>query len=213
LSSQLTAAWLQFPVALSQPSVVQRSLSLQSFGAWAQPVVAEQESTVQALLSSQLVAGPGTQAPLAHTSPVVQALLSLHGAVLNVLIQAPVPVLQLSVVQTLLSSQLLGVPAVQLPIPSHVSLSVQALLSVQLVVFRKLKAWQRFGLSMSQALNLQLARPYVQPEPARATHWPELLHAPSQGSVPKAGRHAAPAGAAVFTHAPLKQLFAHPVPN
>src|SRR5437762_1259939 len=49
------------------------------------------------------------QEPLLHLSPVVQALPSVHDAVLLVWVQPPVP-LHTSSVHALLSSQLYGVP-------------------------------------------------------------------------------------------------------
>ena len=64
-----------------------------------------QLSVVQTLLSLQLGSGPPTQIPALHVSPVVQALPSLHDRLLFVWTHAPVSGLQLSVVQTLLSSQ------------------------------------------------------------------------------------------------------------
>jgi len=49
-----------------------------------QPVAGLQASSVHTLPSSQLVGPPGTQTPPEQMSPVVQALPSLHGAVLFV---------------------------------------------------------------------------------------------------------------------------------
>src|SRR5262252_10807494 len=74
------------------------------------PVEALQLSSVQRSKSLQSFCGPGVQLPLAQTSPSVQGLPSSHGAVLSVWVQ-PVAGLQPSVVQTLLSSQLICVPA------------------------------------------------------------------------------------------------------
>jgi hypothetical protein len=98
------------PVAGSQESSVQGLLSLQSVAAppvhvplaqvspvvqalpssqdtvlfvLTQPVAGLQLSSVHGLASSQLAAGPLTQAPPPHVSPVVQALPSSHGAVLS----------------------------------------------------------------------------------------------------------------------------------
>jgi len=72
---------------------------------WTQPVDGAQLSVVQTLLSLQLGSGPPTQIPALQVSPVVQALPSLHDTLLFVWMHAPVSGLQLSVVQTLLSSQ------------------------------------------------------------------------------------------------------------
>src|SRR5437870_4627515 len=69
-----------------------------------QPVAGLHASSVQAFPSSQLRGLP-TQAPPLHASPVVQALPSLHGAVLFVWVQ-PVEGLHPSSVQALPSSQL-----------------------------------------------------------------------------------------------------------
>src|SRR3989304_2444406 len=49
---------------------------------WTQPEAGSQVSSVHTFPSSQLKAGPPTQAPAAQRSPVVQASPSLHGAVL-----------------------------------------------------------------------------------------------------------------------------------
>ena len=66
---------------------------------------------------------------------MVQALPSSHDAVLFVCAQ-PVAGSHVSVVQTLLSSQLGGGPPAQWPAPSQVSAVVQALLSVQAAVVK-----------------------------------------------------------------------------
>jgi hypothetical protein len=68
------------------------------------PVAGLHVSVVQILLSLQFLAVPA-QNPPAQTSLSVQALLSLHGAVLSVCMQAPVAGSQESSVQTLPSSQ------------------------------------------------------------------------------------------------------------
>jgi len=93
-----------------------------------QPLSGLQASVVQTLLSSQLGGGPPVQLPPAQWSPVVHAFLSSQGLLLFTCLQ-PVAVSQLSVVQRLPSSQLIGVPA-QLPL-THLSPLVQALLSSQ----------------------------------------------------------------------------------
>src|SRR5262245_19668706 len=117
-----------------------------------------QESSVQGLLSSQLMAEPAPQTPLEQVSPVVQALpsshdpetfawthpmlvsqeslvqtlLSLQEAVMSVWTH-PVEVLHESLVQALLSSQLVAPPPTQLP-PLQASPVVQALPSLQAAV-------------------------------------------------------------------------------
>jgi hypothetical protein len=91
-----------------------------------------QESSVQPLPSSQLGGGPPTHIPPEQTSPVVQALPSLHGAALFVNTQTPLGQ-ELSVHGLKSSHWLLwlhsmqpgmGVPA-QIP-PEHTSPLVQA---------------------------------------------------------------------------------------
>jgi hypothetical protein len=94
---------------------------------WTQPEAGSHESVVQALPSSQPSAGPPWQVPPPHVSFVVQALPSLHGAVLGVWMQPVVPPkpdgMQESSVHGLLSSQLSGGPPLQVP-PPHVSFVV-----------------------------------------------------------------------------------------
>jgi len=94
-----------------------------------QPVAVLQESLVQIFESSQSVAEPLMQVPPAHISPVVQASESSQDAVLLVLIH-PLATSQLSVVQTLPSSQMGAAPPTQTP-PAQVSFVVQALESLQ----------------------------------------------------------------------------------
>jgi hypothetical protein len=104
--------------------VVHASLSSQGslLFTWAQPLDGLQLSSVQGLLSLQFADAPGTHAPPLHVSAVVQALPSLHGAVLEVCAH-PVAGLQPSSVHTLLSLQSGGGPPVQDP-PLHVSFVV-----------------------------------------------------------------------------------------
>ena len=98
--------------------------------AWLQPVCALQPSLVQGLLSSQPTGVAPLHVPPPHTSPLVHMSPSLHAAVLAVCAQ-PLLVLQLSLVQGLLSSQLSRVPALHAP-PTQPSGLVQALPSLQL---------------------------------------------------------------------------------
>ncbi len=72
--------------------------------AWMHPLAAPQPSKVQGFLSSQSKPLPLTHAPWLQTSPVVQALPSSQTLVLSTWLQ-PTAGSQLSVVQTLLSSQ------------------------------------------------------------------------------------------------------------
>jgi hypothetical protein len=93
------------------------------------PVAGLHVSLVQPLLSLQLGGAPPTQPPPLQVSFVVQALPSLHGAVLLVWTH-PVDGSHVSSVQPLLSLQLGAAPPTQPP-PLHVSLVVQALPSSQ----------------------------------------------------------------------------------
>src|SRR5207244_10793607 len=85
-SSQLGGAPpTQFP-PLQASLVVHALPSLQGavLLVWTQPVAGSQPSSVQPLPSLQFGAGPPMQRPPLQASLVVQALLSLHGAVLSV---------------------------------------------------------------------------------------------------------------------------------
>jgi hypothetical protein len=94
-----------------------------------QPLAGKQVSVVQRLPSLQTTSAPGLQVALAHTSPWVHALPSLHACVLAVKTQ-PVTAPHASFVHGLLSLQTMAAPDTQSP-PAHASPLVQALLSVQ----------------------------------------------------------------------------------
>ena len=110
-----------------QTSTVQRLPSTQSAATWQgrqpgmkvwlQPVTGSQVSTLQPLSSSQLIAVPAVQTPLRqlslplHTLPSRQPVPFSTGVLLH-----PNMALQTSVVHTLLSSQLSGVPALHTPL-------------------------------------------------------------------------------------------------
>jgi hypothetical protein len=94
------------------------------FATCTHPVAGSHESIVQHWPSSQLVGPPAWHVPPPQVSPVVQAFPSLHGLVLLVWTQ-PEDELQVSVVQTLPSSQFGGAPPLQVP-PPHVSAVVHA---------------------------------------------------------------------------------------
>ena len=116
--------------------VVQRLLSLHGelLLTVLQPPAGSQLSVVHSLPSSQpTVTGPAQLPPL-QMSPDVQALLSLHTALLLALTQAPVAGLQLSLVHGLLSVQVFLAPGVQLLL-AHRSGAVQASLSEHPAVF------------------------------------------------------------------------------
>jgi hypothetical protein len=133
-SSQTTGApALQVPPPQVSP-VVQAFPSSQAIVLFVktQPVTGSQLSVVQTLASSQTTAAPALQVPLPQLSPVVQALPSSHASVLFVNTH-PVAGLQLSVVQTLPSSQITPAPDRQMP-PPQVSPDVQALPSSQAFV-------------------------------------------------------------------------------
>jgi len=95
--------------------------------AWTHPLAGSHESVVQGLSSSQIGGAPPRQVPLLHVSPVVQALPSLHGALLFAWTHPPAGS-QESFVQGLPSSQIGGAPPMQVP-PLQVSPVVQAFLS------------------------------------------------------------------------------------
>jgi hypothetical protein len=119
--------------------VVQALLASQArlFSVKTQPLTVSQLSVVQGLLSLQSSAAPATQLPLLQASGSVQALPSLQGAALAVKVQ-PVLGSQASSVQALPSLQGMAVPA-QVPL-AHASLSVHALSSLQtseFAVFRQ----------------------------------------------------------------------------
>jgi hypothetical protein len=92
-----------------------------------QPVVVLHESSVHGLPSLQVGGGPGTQAPAAQRSVVVQALPSSHGAELSVRTQ-PVAALHVSSVHGFGSLQSSGGPPTQSP-ALHRSFVVHASLS------------------------------------------------------------------------------------
>jgi hypothetical protein len=92
---------LQLPFWHCMPFVQQTVLLF----ACVQPLVVLQESVVHGLRSLQLSVPVPTHWPFEQVSPVVQALLSLQEPVIAACTQAPVVVLQLSLVQGLLSSQ------------------------------------------------------------------------------------------------------------
>ena len=94
-----------------------------------QPWEGAQPSIVQKLPSSQLRGGPPTHVPPEQASFVVQALPSLHRAVLFVMTH-PMPTTHDSSVQEFPSLQLGGGPPTQTP-PAQASLVVQPLPSLQ----------------------------------------------------------------------------------
>ena len=99
-------------------------------------MVLSQLSVVHALLSSHTGAGPPTHTLFAQVSWVVQALLSVHGAVLLVVTQ-PLAESQLSLVHGFLSSHTVGAPDLHAP-AAQMSPVVHASPSLQTAV---LLAW------------------------------------------------------------------------
>jgi hypothetical protein len=97
-----------------------------------QPKTGSQLSVVHTLLSSQLRGVPAVHTPLWHVSAPLQTSPSAHEVPLSTgVFWQPEAGSQLSVVQTLPSSQLRGVPAVQTPAwqlsaPLHTSASAHA---------------------------------------------------------------------------------------
>ncbi len=130
-SSQTLAAppW-QLPPLQVSPSV-QILLSLQGnvLAEVVHPTLASQPSLVQGLPSSQTLTAPGLQVLALQTSPSVQALLSLHGAVFAVVVH-PALASQPSSVHGLPSLQVVALPGVQIPL-EQTSPSVQMLPSSQ----------------------------------------------------------------------------------
>ena len=120
-------------------STVHGSLSLHwlasqhtpAMGAWTHlPRFVSQLSAVHALPSSQLTFGVPEHLPLAHTSPVVQALPSSHGRILNTFWHAPVVWLHESLVHRMPSLQFLAAPGWHAPF-AQLSPCVHGLPSVQ----------------------------------------------------------------------------------
>jgi hypothetical protein len=96
---------------------------------WTQPVAGLHASSVHTFASSQFGAAPPTHTPAEQVSLVVQALPSLHGAVLLVKTH-PVAGAQVSSVHGLLSLHTSAAPPTQAP-AEQVSLVVQVLPSLQ----------------------------------------------------------------------------------
>ena len=133
VAPQLVGVPRHTPAEQASP-VVQALLSLHTavLLVWPHPEAGLQVSSVQTFPSSQFGAAPPRQTPPLHASFVVQALLSLHAAVLLAW-PHPDAGLQASVVHTFPSSQFGAAPPRQLP-PLHASFVVQALLSLHSAV-------------------------------------------------------------------------------
>jgi hypothetical protein len=132
--------------------------ALVSSGVKTQPLPPLQVSSVHDKPSLQLKLPEPIQAPLLSQASVgVHKLLSVQLAPFRValpgLVQVPVLVLQLSKVHGLLSLQLLLVVKVQLP-PTHLSTSVQALPSLQVLLSSLAKAQPVRALQLSSVHGL-----------------------------------------------------------
>ncbi len=137
-----------------------------------QPPLLSQLSVVQKLLSSQPLTAPGLQPPPLHWSSMVQALLSLHGSELLILIQ-PLNASHKSVVHGLPSSQSLAWPPPHLP-PLQVSPSVHGLPSSQLPLLT-VKTQPFFASQLSEVQTL----PSSQSLNAPGWHTPPAQLSPS----------------------------------
>jgi hypothetical protein len=131
------------------------------FAVKTQPVAGAHESSVQTLPSLHVCAAPATQTLAAHLSLTVQALPSSHEEVFAVWTQ-PVAGAHVSSVQTLLSSQLIAVPA-QVP-AVHTSVCVHALKSSHVV-----PSVTGFGTQLPAAsLHTPVLHALAAPEQSRA---------------------------------------------
>jgi hypothetical protein len=157
------------------------------------PVVTLQLSVVHTLLSLHVTGMPGWQVPLPHASPLVQALPSLHGAVLFVKVQAPVAGLQPSVVHTLLSLHTVGAPGMHVP-PPQTSPVVQALPSLQaLVLFAKTQPVATLHVSVVQTLlSLHVSAMLVKTQPVAGLHVSAVQALPSLHTVTVPGLQVPP---------------------
>ena len=142
-----------------------------------QPLVGSQASSVHRLPSLQLSSEPGWHAPVAQTSPLVQALLSLHGTVLFTCEQPPAA-LHASVVHRLPSSQASAGPGTHTPL-AHASLLVQSFASVQgKVLFVNVHPLAGLQTSFVQGF------PSLQVTTAPALHAPLLQMSPCVQALP-----------------------------
>jgi len=147
-SSQLIGVPMHTPLRHTSPVVhgIWSSQGSAPVARWMQAPV-PQESSVQGLPSSQLIGVPGWQMPLLQVSPTVHGLKSSQGPVL-LLCEQPVAGSQVSVVQTLPSSQL---RLLWEQVPELVQESrVQALPSLQ---FSNVPGWQEPLLHVSPTVH------------------------------------------------------------
>src|SRR5207247_667430 len=114
-----------------------------------QPLTASHESVVQTLPSLQLRGVPELQVPPPQTSRPLQTVASSHGLVLLVC-WPPFTGSPVSVVQTLPSLQLRGVPGLQEP-PPQTSRPLQTVASSHGLVL--LSCWQPFTASQESSVQ------------------------------------------------------------
>jgi ABC-type glucose/galactose transport system permease subunit len=159
-----TPAWHVSAPLHAFPSL--QEVPLRSAVCW-HPAIGSQVSVVQKLLSLQSRGVPATHTPAWHVSAPLQRLPSLHEVPFaSVVCWHPVTGSQVSVVHGLLSLQLSGVPAVQVP-AWHVSTPLHVFPSLHEVPFASAVLWQPVSGSHVSAvhglLSLQLsAVPAVQ---------------------------------------------------
>lgn len=214
-SSQTMALPAQLP-AVQVSAFVQAEPSSQVPGianVW-QPLLGSHQSTVQVLPSSHTAGLTPLHAPPLHTSPLVQALPSLHGAAFAVAVQ-PLDRSHASSVQALPSSHIITFPGRQLP-PAHASPLVHAEPSSQGCVVAL--CWQPLAgahwsavqpLLSSQSTGTppeQLAFTHISPlvhalpssqlavlavwlQPALASHASSVQMLPSSHTIPFPGKH------------------------
>ena len=157
-----------------------------SFTCTQTPLLASHESAVQTLPSSQLFGWPGWHAPFVQMSPVVQALPSVHTAVLFTFTHLPVVLSQLSLVQGLPSLQPTAVPGLQTPPAPQVSFTVHGLRSSQVP---ETAAWPHVPLPLLHEsavhtfLSSQSFLPLARHDPLLQTS-PRLHASPSLQAVP-----------------------------
>ncbi len=145
------------------------------------PVAKLQLSLVHGLPSLQLTTAPYRQLPPPQWSPVVQALPSLHGALLGVCAQ-PLALTQESSVHGLLSSQFSAPLPTQTP-AKHASLGVHRLPSEQPAPLRIAPLCVQLpspGLQLSAVQGL----PSSQLTSAVGTHWPPVQWSPAVQPLP-----------------------------
>ncbi len=152
------------------------------------------------MLSLQFTATPA-QAPPLQTSPLVQAVPSVHVTAFGALTQAWLTASQLSSVHRLASLQRFGAPLVQTPVLLHPSPTVQTLLSLQGVPSATNVPLQALLLQTSPVVQ---TFPSLQGAPLARVTWVQLPVTLSQASVVQAL-----ASSQFFGEPPTHALLAH----